>query len=538
MQRFIVWIHSLEITKYSERYFVCMKKQINMKTIRLVLILLLVCGVFVVTTAFSMAWYTGVTTNKNNRMTTGTVSVKLLTTNRPIQVVSPDGSETTAPPFPKTTGELFLNDNKLIVLDDNENATRKFFEMNGSGEISGVTPNFRLQRPLIISNESESPVNYSIDFLCREVEKQGLGSCTYFNYTKIGEDIPNEELMDENQTQLSPHKTVENLAMNISRIGDSAPVPLAAYSSHIYIIDMGILPTAGNVSQGAGIELDIILATSQGVNAVHSINDQASFEKAIVNNKGGETFLLTKSVSINKALRSNNIFNLDLNGNTLTFEEDGMLEVFYPITQASMDIGSDKGGKIINANTMIFIGYQNKSALNWYTDITGIEQPAVCTNVLVRQRIVENGSVSSGAESKPSSEPTSSIDDYLPDYKDYEKITIASGYESGDGSKAEPYQISTIEQFKYFIEDETVSKAIWYQLTNDIANIKNVPEKLIDKEARLILLNNAKIMNLDITFKENPTNPNLLLSKLVLNEVTGTRIPNEQRIKNITYRVK
>lgn len=522
-------------------YCSAMKRQLSMKAIRFVLILFAVGGFAIVSTAFSLAWYTGVTTNKNNRMTTGMVSAKLLTTNRPVQVVSTDGSVTTPPKPPQTTGELFLNDNSLIILDDDGNGARKFFEMNGKNEIVGVSPNFRMQRPLIVTNESDAPINYSIDFICREVKKQGLGSSTFFNYTKLGDDIPNENLVSGDKTEIKPQTMVENLALNISKIGEGTPINLGANSSHIYIIDMGVLPTAGSATQGAGIEMDIILATSQGVNTVHSISDQATFEKAIVNNKGGETFMLTKSVTINKQLRSNNVFNLDLNGYTLAFDVNGMLDVFYPITQASMDIGSEKGGNIVNANSITFVGHQNKSALNWYTDITGVQQPTVCTNVLVRQRTVEHGNssnTSSQTQSQPSSELTSSTDEYLPEYKDYETITIAQGYESGNGTRINPYVISTIEQFKYFIEDDSVLKNNWYQLTQELGNIKNAPDKLMDKQANITLVNNARIKNIDVVFQVKPQNPNLTLSKLALYEMSGTRLKNEDYINNITYRVR
>lgn len=506
-----------------------MKKQLNMKIIRSLLVCTIILGVLTTLTAFSFAWYTGVVTSKENRLTTDNVNVRLLTTNSPIKIISPDGSQINSPEHPKYISDIFLNNNNLIFLNDESNKDRKFFEIDGKTGIEGAKPNFKFQRPIIVTNDSEFSVSYTIDFVCREIQKEGLSSSIFFNYTKLGDDIPNECLVSGDKTELKPQFTVENIAYKIKKIGEEYPFSLKPHSSHIYIVDMGILPSAGNSSIGCGIELDIVLASSQGANKVHTISNQESLEKAIVNNMGGETFMLTNPLTIDKKLCSNNVFNLDLNGYTLTFEKNSSLEIFYPITQASIDIGSDKGGSIINANSLLFHGHKNKSVLNWYTDITNLEKPAICNDVLVRTKKIEK--TTSSETSEPSNEDNDS------DYINYDEISSYCSIE-GRGTQSEPFIINSNESFKCFVEQENSSETSWYKLTTDIGYIKNIPQKLLTKQANIIFNENVKIHNLNIILDKEPSDQKISLNRIRVFNIRGSIEKNSKYIKDLKYIVK
>ncbi len=503
------------------------REKFSIRFLRIVLIAFTVLGFLTVFSTVTFAWFTGVTINRSNKITTSKVALKLMTTDNPLNY-----SETTINSVnlshPKTTGELFTNGNTLISLDDNENGNRKFFEYNGKNSIEDVQSNFRQLRPLIVMNDSTSTVNYTIDFISKETCSNGLGSAFFFNYTKVSEDIPNQSLTTGDTSKLTEGETVTNLGTNITKIGLKSPIALGAKSSHIYMVNLGILQTASTSYQSAQLEVDIILAANQGGDTVHSIKDLDTFKKAIVENKGGDSFVLTNDVTINEALISNNVFNLNLNGYTLKFEVDGVLQVIYPITPATMDIGSDNGGKVEGASSILFTGKKNKSVLNWYSDITGLDSPVASTDVIINVKKMENSS---------SSNPTSSeTNDQFPDYLDYNSIVIADTYASGNGADGRnPFLIETIEQFKKFVEDDTTTSSTWIMINTDIWNIKNVPKKLIEKSANLIFSNGISIQNIDILSDIPATNPPNPFCNSILFNANGVNVNYITYINNISY---
>lgn len=484
----------------------------NSKAIRVLLFLVLILGIIAVTTVFTLAWYTGLTESRTNRLTTGSYALKMQTTNRVIEIISPDGSPTQAPSLPQNTSEIFSEGNPLILLDDEANGQRKFFELNGENQIEGVSPNFRMRRPLIITNYSETAVSYTVDFIVKEIEKSGLSGACFINYTRLGDDISNEDLQAGANISLSAQSTVENLACAIKQIGSDGAISIAANSSHIYIIDVGILHTAGNAVKGAGLELDILLSTTQGGDVIRSIHDANGLKQALADNMGGETFLLTNDIIITETLTSNQVFNLDLNGYTLTFEENGMLEVFYPLSLATMDIGSDKGGTIIGSEAMLFHGQKGKSVLNWYSDITNRIAPSIYENTILylytvdeNQAISRPSTSSSDMSSEPvSSEVTSSEEGSLPtsstaepyeSYANYNAI-LSSAELSGDGSMRNPYIIETIADFKYLIEQARPQS--YYKLVGRIEKVKEIPPKILTLQCILIFEEDGGFFNLQI----------------------------------------
>jgi len=447
----------------------------------------------------SLAGFSGVVMNNNNKITTANVSLSLMTMDKPVDVSALNLKASEILPLPKTSDELFGNSNTLISLNDDENTARKFFEYDGKKSIEGVQPKFRLLRPLIIQNTSNSDVNYTVEFITKEIANPGLSTAFFFNYTKVGGDIPNQAMVMGEQNPLPAGETVNNLGVDIKKIGVNAPVVIKANSTHIYMVDMGIAQTAGNSYQGAGLMLDIVLASSVDSNIARAISDQDTFKNAIMQNTGSDTLTLTKNVIIDSTIVSNNAFNLDLNGNTLQFASGGSLTINFPNAPSTMDFGSNKGGRVIGANAINFVGVEGKSVLNWYTDITGCDMPTNSVGVIINPKTMDIPNDNTGGDT--SSNTTG-------DYIDYNKIITALSYAGGDGkSMKTPFVVETPEQFKRFVEDKN---AIFFTVSKKISNINNVPSDVMTKTTRVSFSDGSGFERINLVGQFEHTTPNFL----------------------------
>lgn len=466
---------------------------------RIILSVITIIVILAVLATGSLAGFSGVVMNNNNKITTANVSLSLMTMDKPVDVTALNLKSSDILPLPKTTDELFGNNNTLISLNDDENTARKFFEYDGKKTIENVQPKFRLLRPLIIQNTSNSNVNYTVEFLTKEISNPGLSTAFFFNYTKVGGDIPNQAMVMGEQNELPAGETVNNLGVDIKKIGDTAPIVIKANSTHIYMVDMGIAQTAGNSYQDAGLMLDIVLASSVDSNITRAISDQASFKNAVMQNTGGDTLTLTKSVTIDSAIISNNAFNLDLNGNTLQIIGDGSLTINFPNAPSTMDFGSNKGGRVVGADTIKFVGIEGKSVLNWYTDITGCDMPKNSVGVIINPKTMDIPTDNTGGET--SSSPTA-------EYIDFNKIVTAQSYADGDGKTMKTaFVVETPEQFKRFVEDKN---AIWFTFNKKIANITNVPIEVVGKTTRVSFSDGSGFECINLVGQSEYATPNFL----------------------------
>lgn len=510
-------------------------KKFNITTLRITMSIILIIGIIAVSAAFTFAWFTGYTTNANNRISAASSTLRLITTDLPLK---------TDTSFPQTVNDLFIDGNSLISLDDAENNDRKFFEYNGEGVIENVQPDFKLRRPLIIANESASDVTYTVDFISRKLGDKDLRSAFYLNYSKSNQDVFNADLIIGDTTSLTYDTAVQNLGTDIKTIGSNTPIKIPANSAHIYIVDFGILHTAGSSYIGAGMELDIILTTVQDGNSTRTIKDISSFKNALATNKGGETLLLVNDIIVNEALVTNHAFNLDLNGNNLVFEDNGMLQVIYPERPATIDIGSKRGGFITNALSISFIGYENMSTLNWYSDLTDADTPTtenVNVNIVVADTIrpeppsSTNSSVPSSSSPTPSSKPEPPVS--IPDdkYKDYTSIIAADFYADGNGKSNNPYVIESLEQFKLMIEDSSTSKNTFFKINTNIKNVKNISSKIKERSMNLIFADGVTIENIHISSSAPTTNSGNPFQKAIIFNEDGYTADYATYIFNVTY---
>lgn len=248
----------------------------NVKIIRLVLGIIILFGILSYTIFYSLAGFSGIAQNKNNKITTANMSMDLLTTDKPINILPNSNGESLPAPLPQTIADLFANGNTLISIDDGNSENRKFFEYQGKSEITDIQPGFRQQRPLIVQNKSNVEIEYTIEFITREILNPGLSKVFFFHYVKVGDDIANDSIVPDNQTLLTPGILVENIGSPIQKIGHNRPVRIQPNATHIYIVDMGILSTAGNAVQGAGMYFDIVLNSVCVGKGKDSISEQSS----------------------------------------------------------------------------------------------------------------------------------------------------------------------------------------------------------------------------------------------------------------------
>lgn len=551
-------------------------------------IILLLISALALVFVYSEALFSGNLLNKGNKITTGSQSLRLLATDMAITVISEDGKPTVAPKFPEYVADLYRDGNAIISLDAYDNKyNRKFLEFGGEGGIQGVGANFRQQRALIVSNESNEKLTYALSFKTQKLGENDLSSAFYFNYTRVGGDIENVDFHDESGVKLKAEKTIDNLGVSIKTIGEEKPVQIPPNTTHVYIVDMGVLYSAGNSYLNAGLQLDIMLTMSQGGDGTFEIRDMDSFKTAIKANKGSTTFVLSEDVEVSEPLKSTEVFNLNLNGHTLDFVGDGALEIKFPNRQATMDFGSMDGGKVNGAKAVTFVGISGKSALNWYPDITGIEKPSKFENVIIgnvtipnytppsSEPIVESSSNNSTPSSKPednssdissssssssdetsssssssSSDETSSTDDNssntssnnssntssvpgVAGYADFNKIIAPDNYSFGSGSRAEPFVLGTLGEFKKFIL-ETQTEETFYLLTFTISHLKNLPEISFEKQGILQVEFGCRLEYLDFDAPVpdyEPSNPfkNLMFSQ------SGFESDYSNHVSNISY---
>lgn len=549
----------------------------------IIALIIVVLAIFFVNTD---AFFSGDMVNKGNKITTGSQSLRLFATDIPITVISEDGSPTVAPKFPEYVSDLYRDGNSIISLDTyDNNYKRKFLEFGGVSGIQGVGANFRQQRALIVSNESDEKLTYSLAFKTQKLGENDLSSAFYFNYTRVGENIENVDFHNKSGVKLSPAKTIDNLGVSIKTIGEQKPVQILPRCTHVYIVDMGVLYSAGNSYLNAGLQLDIVLTMSQGSVGTYAINDMNSFIAAIGENEGSATFVLEKDVIISKPLKSTEVFNLNLNGFTLDFVEKGALEVKFPNRQAAMDFGSMDGGQIHGAEAVSFVGVNGKSVLNWYPDITGLEKPSKFENVIVSNIVIpnyappsskppdnsntnssSNGNSSSTSSSKPvdgssdmesssnnssdessdnssdessdTSSDNSSDTSSLPGvagYTDFNNIDVSNSYADGDGSREAPFVISTLEEFKKFIFEPPTEERIFFHLAFTVSHLKNLPEDVLEKEAALQVDFGCKLEYLDFDApipRSEPSNP----FKGFVFFQSGFQSDYFNHVSNITYR--
>lgn len=518
------------------------------------------------------AWYVDSIQNRDNLITTSAKSAVLLSTDMPLS---------NAKPYPDTVADLLIDGNGLVSISDNDDTSRKFLELNGENSISGVVPGFKFTRPIIVTNETNSDISYSVEFICTDVNDTPLSGSMYLNYTQLGNDIDNTELTEDSGLSIPRSSLTENIAINSVRIGDPTMIKLPAEKSHIYMIELGLLSTAGNASKGAGMWLDIMLFSTQNDNTVHSVYDQASLKKAIHDNAIGDTIMLIKDITVDTQIISDNVFNLDLNGFTLNIKEQGELIVNFPDELASMEIGSDMGGSIVAASqdAIKLNGIENKSSLVWHTGVAHFDSIVFSRNVhIINTHSQEDSGGSSSrpvvsditssdtssdtsdissdkgesssdtssdtsdassdkgeASSDTSSEEVSSGDDER--YQDFSSIMEKSYSRDETGTLSNPYTINSIEQFKCFIYDDSADLTKWYRITADISYIKGIPYELITKKkTRVIINDNAVISNLKIkkSSSEDVEVSNPLKGCTIFSE-DGVTVSGDMYISEISY---
>lgn len=481
--------------------------------------------------ATGYAWFTFHSDSKGNIIKTSNSRLKLIATDMAIECNPDENGKTTFPNLPEKLGEIISNGNGLVSIegDSDENfAKRKFFEHNGESKILNVLPNFKQQRVLIVANETDSPMSYVLNFNTRAIDND-LSTAFSFDYTKIKGDIPNQEINENSSLKVELETPVENIGSCIKAIGGDAPIEIQPNSSHIFNINTGIIPTAGSSYENAGMELDIVLSAIQKENSnlggFKTAETAKKFEDILTNLNGGELVMLINDITISKPIITNNVFNLDLNGHTLNIENNGSITVNYPSNHATMDVGSNTGGHIVNAQKMKFIGCQNLSVLNWYVDIANKKMPD-CENVLIATKKMTTENSSQNQTDKPNSSSDSSSEnipqtsskpiensssnvsepinsgDYS-DYVDFNDIEIADSYITVPGVQGN--YVTNISQFKKFCLDKTTDTFV---LDCDISKIKNIPETVISKRNKLVFTENTKIVDMVIIDRENKGKPN------------------------------
>ncbi|WMJ23738.1 hypothetical protein RBG61_03490 [Paludicola sp. MB14-C6] len=262
---------------------------VNAKIVRLILGIVLSVGLLTAIAVNSFAGFSGTVANKNNKIVTANVAMKLMTTNKPVNILPNSSGESKAAPLPTTIAEIFSNGNSLISIDEEDKTNRKFFEYNGKSEIADIQPGFRQQRPLIVQNNSNADIDYTVEFITREIENKGLSNVFFFDYTKVGGDIPNASFHQSDTTLLKPQTSVQNIGSAIQKIGKEKPIRIKAHTTNIYVVDMGIQSTAGNAVQGAGMLLDIILLSNYVDTPESYPSNKESTTTSVVSNTPSES---------------------------------------------------------------------------------------------------------------------------------------------------------------------------------------------------------------------------------------------------------
>ena len=395
-----------------------------MKRRRYTLTVIAIIAILAVFAAFTFAWFTGMVQNKNNKISAGNINLKLLTTT-PTKTISTytgrdDSNLTTAPVvsagdtiqkilYDVDTNEYFqptTATRTIADLDDKSDVITKFLETvvdkaagTTSTDITNEMPNFRQQRPIIVYNNSDSAtVNYTVDFVTREFEKQindqqaGLSTAYYFNYTPLkiqsfsagdasypnavdAYDLPETVLSNvktynstatyNGNLALEPGTTVNNIANDIAMIDESTQefgaggaanmgISIPPRSCHIYMVDMGISYTAGNSYQNSDLSIDIVLSSSQKGDIVHNVNTEAELKQAIADiasntdkvGHSGDTIVMLSDIEITSDITPYDpvssttmaaVYNLYPNGHTLKFADSGLLQIRFPDATQSPD---------------------------------------------------------------------------------------------------------------------------------------------------------------------------------------------------------
>lgn len=188
-----------------------------MKRRRYTMTIIAIIALLAIFAAFTFAWFTGLASNKNNKIRAGELALELLTTS-PTQTLAikdyTTANHTTAEDLAvaKSVEDMLYKiatdqygdaltptgTRDVVSMDDNPHAFVKFLETSSldnlqttAKEIDGKLPDFRQQRPIIIYNGGESDMKYTVDFLTRQVKEQiddanaSLDTAYYFNYTPL-----------------------------------------------------------------------------------------------------------------------------------------------------------------------------------------------------------------------------------------------------------------------------------------------------------------------------------------------------------------
>ena len=396
-----------------------------MKRRRYTLTIIAIIAILAVFAAFTFAWFTGMVQNKNNKISAGNIELKLLTTTPTKTISTYTGRDDTnvamAPVvsagdtvqkalYDVDANEYFqpTSEKRTVAdLDDKSDVITKFLETvvntdtgATSTDITNEMPNFRQQRPIIVYNASDSAtVNYTVDFVTREVEKQiedkqaGLSTAYFFNYTPLkiqsfvkgDAKYPNaEDAYDLPETVLENVKSynsaaaydgtltlesgirVNNLANSIAMIDESTQevgaggtenmgISIPPHSCHVYMVDMGISYTAGNSYQNSDLSIDIVLSSSQKGDIVHNVNTEAELKQAIADiasntdkvGHSGDTIVMLSDIEVKSditpysAISSTTmsaVYNLYPNGHTLKFSDGGLLQIQFPSAVESPEV--------------------------------------------------------------------------------------------------------------------------------------------------------------------------------------------------------
>ncbi|MEG2429102.1 MAG: hypothetical protein RSA99_01835, partial [Oscillospiraceae bacterium] len=436
-----------------------------------------ICFLLIVLVFTGYAWFTYHSDNKGNIIKTSNPKLSLIATDLAIDCPPDKNGVTKFPEIPNTLGEIISNGDGMISIENNEKTNkskRKFLEYQGESKILNVLPNFKQQRTLIVANETDTPMSYMLNFNTKAINKD-LSTAFLFDYAKVQGDIPISEINENSQYRVEMERTVENIGSCIEPIGKNRPVKIPANTAHAYNVNSGIISTAGSAYADAGMEMDIVLSAVQmdniNENRLITVGTGEKMESALTDLNGGELLLLSDDITITKPVIANNVFNLDLNGHTLNIEKGGSITVQYPSNHATMDVGSNLGGHIINAERMKFVGCENLSVLNWYVDIANKKMPD-CINVLIATKKVDSessaqsstnsvvSSSNSGDVASETTSETSSKKDEFADYIDFDDIKAAKTFTFVLG-KNYPY-ITNAAEFKLFCTSETTGPCVFF----------------------------------------------------------------------------